>query len=192
MKSSRELILDAALQVASDAGLSETNIRIVAVKAGYSPSLVIRLFHSRAGLVGEMFTRGQAEVVESARKAAGSPGTPEARCMRVFEAVLDVDLGRIELRREIMANAWSLDERVRAAAVREREQIVPVIAEVVSGVDGLADYQPRLAFADCLWSTYVAVIAKRLLPGVAREEILDDLRARLEMLLRGVERVRSG
>jgi AcrR family transcriptional regulator len=192
MTSSRERIIDAAIQVASDAGLSETNIRSVAVQAGYSPSLVMRLFHSRAGLVGEMFLRGQADVIKRAREAAGLPGDTLSRCMNVFAEVAAADVARIALRREVMANAWSLDSRARSTADREREQIIPVLAEALSGLDQQDSYAARLKLADSLWSTYIAVVARLLFPGVEIERLLEELRSRLQVVLAGYRSVNGG
>lgn len=142
-------ILDGALALAREGGLTALTTRAVATRVGVAPALVAHYRPSMDAFVAEVFgTIVSAEREEVRRRLDPAAGVRE-NLLRVVDALVEEDRGDVTL---IWVQAWAIGARNEALAERVRAEMDDwqrqLTADIVDAADGPAD---AARAADAAW-----------------------------------------
>jgi AcrR family transcriptional regulator len=166
---STQRLMDAAVDAFADKGFHATSTRDIAARAQMSPAGVYVHFASKQDLLFQLCRRGHVlalEVVETARKSAG---TPPDQLVAIVSAFASWHAEQFRTARIVQYEFPHLSPEHRAEVMTLRKRIDAVVRDVLQAGVATGDFDvPDLAMTTLALQSLTIDVARWYKPGIRR------------------------
>lgn len=189
----RERIVRVAEELFRRMGFAKTAVADIAAELGMSPANVYRFFPSKTAIVSTICSRCLLESEAEVAQAMASSGTPQARIIAAFLAILNYHKENFLVERRVhdmvQAAIESNWDAIEAHKARIGEMLARALADgIASGV--FVPHDPRrvsqLILGTCVGFCHPLLVAQHI-----DQDLEGSLRLTLTFLLRSIEVERS-
>jgi AcrR family transcriptional regulator len=186
----RTRIIETAIELAEQGGFEAVRLRDVAERADVALGTLYKRFHSKEDILVAAL---ELEAAKLERRLAARPArgaTVEARTMDFFEAATRGLLRREKLARAVLRAITSGDAQLTQSVARFHMRMTQMIVSAMRGSDetDAAAGPDAHAAAFILQQIWFAALVGWMAGMVTKQQVTEQVRITLELLVRGVGR----
>lgn len=190
-EATRGRLIDAARRLFAERGYDSTSVTEIAEAAGVTHAMINVYFNGKAGLLYEIISESNDDQITRSSEAETLEGGTLERLTRIMAIWAEADLSDPRLAAVIFGYSWQWpaqteahNRKQRHAAFEPKRRIIARgIAEGELRTDLDVEELVHVVYAIYLWGVRPAIFE-----GASRQDCLDTIRGRIELVLSGARR----